>query len=60
MTERDKRKPLFTREDYTTQARILGAAAAIMDGRSGNAKMYRKVAAMLVYADVHMPKGLPR
>lgn len=55
-----KRRPLFTRDDYVIEARILDAAAAIMDGRSGNAKLYRKLSAMLVFADVHMPKGLPR
>jgi hypothetical protein len=58
--KKKKKKPLFTRDDYTTKARILEAAAALLDGRDGNARMYRKLAAMLIFADAHMPKGLPR
>jgi len=60
MTNKTEKKGFFTREDYMIQAKILDAAAALMDGRQRNAKLYRKLAAMLVYADVHMPKGLPR
>jgi hypothetical protein len=55
-----KKKPLFTREDYTMQAKILGAAAVLMDGRDSQARLYKKLAAMLIFADAHMPKGLPR
>jgi hypothetical protein len=55
-----RRDRTFTRADYITQARILEAAAALMDGRSSHARLYRRLATMLVYADANLPPGLPR
>ena len=52
-------KPLFTRADYMREARRLGAAAVSMDKRTAEARRYLKWAAMLVYADANMPKGIP-
>jgi hypothetical protein len=60
MSGHPKTRPLFTRDDYIVQAKILTAAAALMDGRDSRTRFYRKLAAMLVFADVHIPKGLPR
>lgn len=55
-----RKRPAFTRADYMIESKILHAAAAIMDGRSSQAKLYVKLSRMLTFADVHMPKGLPR
>ena len=55
-----KSNPPFTREDFAVEARILYAAAELMDGRTSNAKLYRKLSMMLAWADANMPKGLPR
>lgn len=56
---RKGKKPLFTRQDFMDTSRILHAAAALMDGRSSQARLYRKLSAMLTFADVHMPARLP-
>ncbi len=54
-----REKPPFTREDFVVEARILSAAAALMDGREARAQLYRKLAMMLVWADANLPPGLP-
>ena len=37
----------FVTQDYLDTARILDAAATLMDGRSSHAKLYRRLARML-------------